>query len=143
MRASASEFLAGMRDEAPILVGVVPFGMIFGVFALQAGLGAIASQAMSSVVFAGSAQLIMVRLLGSGAPLGVVVLTAFIVNLRHALYSASIAPYLSGLRMRWKLILSYLLTDEAYAVVITRYSRDPPELGRASPWYLLGAGLAL
>jgi branched chain amino acid efflux pump len=139
------EFLEGCRDELPLLLGVVPFGMIYGIFALDAGLGLVASQAMSSVVFAGSAQLIATQLVRQGAPALVLVLTIFIVNLRHALYSASVAPYVKHLGVRWKLALSYLLTDEAYAVAASRYARDG---GRSdvSPhrhWYFLGAGVTL
>jgi 4-azaleucine resistance transporter AzlC len=139
------EFLAGCRDELPLLLGVVPFGMIYGIFALDAGLGAFTSQAMSSVVFAGSAQLVATQLVRQGAPALVLVVTIFVVNLRHALYSASIAPYVKHLGVRWKLALSYLLTDEAYAVAASRYARDG---GRADPsphrhWYFLGAGLTL
>lgn len=139
------EFLAGCRDEAPLLLGVIPFGMIYGVLALGVGLPVLEAQAMSAVVFAGSAQLITTRLVGDSAPALVVVLTVFIVNLRHALYSASLAPYLKPLNNGWKALLSYLLTDEAYAVVITRYRRD--DEGRIAPpfrhWYVLGAGLTL
>jgi len=75
----------------------------------------------------------------------------FIVNLRHALYSASVAPYMQHLPWKWKLSLSYLLTDEAYAVTITHYtlslspaSEKKEPGGRADQhWYFLGAGLAL
>jgi len=139
-----NEFLSGIRDELPILVGVAPFGMIYGVLAMQVGLSSGAAQAMSSVLFAGSAQFITVQLVGGGAPVWVIVLTAFVVNLRHALYSASLAPYVQHLSVRWKVILAYLLTDEAYAVAVTRYAHfspfSPPPLGH---WYFLGAGLAL
>jgi 4-azaleucine resistance transporter AzlC len=135
------ELLEGIRDEAPLLVGVVPFGMIYGVLALQAGLGVAEAQAMSSVLFAGSAQFISVQLFGAQAPVGVVVLTAFVVNLRHALYSASVAPHVRHLGAGWKTVLSYLLTDEAYAVAITRYTRSP--VSPDAHWYFLGAGLAL
>jgi len=139
------EFLAGCRDETPILLGVFPFGMIYGVLALGAGLPLFAAQAMSSVVFAGSAQLITTQLIRDGSPGLVIVLTVFVVNLRHALYSASVAPYLQPLSLGWKALLAYLLTDEAYAVVITRYNRDDEQ--RVAPpnrhWYFLGAGLTL
>jgi 4-azaleucine resistance transporter AzlC len=123
----------------------MPFGMIYGVLALGAGLGAFTSQAMSSVVFAGSAQLLATQLVREAAPALVVVVTIFVVNLRHALYSASVAPYVGHLPRRWKLALSYLLTDEAYAVAGSRYARDA---GVAEPsphrhWYFLGAGLTL
>jgi 4-azaleucine resistance transporter AzlC len=140
-----SEFLSGCRDELPILLGVVPFGMIYGLVAVGAGLPAFTAQAMSSVVFAGSAQFIAAQLIHVGAPAAAVVLTVFLVNLRHALYSASVAPYVKDLGPAWKGILAYLLTDEAYAVAISRYHRDG-QGGEVSPhrhWYFLGAGLAL
>ncbi len=140
-----SEFVSGCRDELPILLGVVPFGMIYGLVAVGAGLPAFTAQAMSSVVFAGSAQFIASQLIRDGAPAVAVVVTILLVNLRHALYSASVAPYLKDLGGGWKALLAYLLTDEAYAVAISRYQRDA-SLGRASPhghWYFLGAGLAL
>jgi predicted branched-subunit amino acid permease len=69
------------------------------------------------------------------------ILTGFVINLRHALYSASLAPYTRQLNLWWKTILSYLLTDEAYAVTITHYNRGG-ELTHKH-WYFLGAGLAL
>jgi len=148
-----TEFLSGLRAELPILVGVVPFGMIYGVLALGAGMPAAAAMATSSVVFAGSAQFIMAQMIGEGAPGLVLVLTVFVVNLRHALYSASIAPYLKELRPAWKWLLSYLLTDEAYAVTIVHYTetdKDYLPSGRLEGserdnrhWFLWGSGLAL
>jgi 4-azaleucine resistance transporter AzlC len=139
------EFLTGCRDEVPILLGVVPFGMIYGVLALSAGLPAGTAQAMSSVVFAGSAQFIATQIIREGAPAAIVVLTVFVVNLRHALYSASVAPYVRDLNPAWKAILAYLLTDEAYAVAISRYVRDSQhtEVSRFRHWYFFGAGLTL
>jgi 4-azaleucine resistance transporter AzlC len=139
------EFLTGCRDELPILLGVAPFGMIYGLLAVGAGLSSVVAQAMSSIVFAGSAQFITTQLIREGSPAAVVVLTVFVVNLRHALYSASMAPYLKHLGRRWKWLLAYLLTDEAYAVAASRCVRDG---SRSDPpphrhWYFLGAGLTL
>jgi 4-azaleucine resistance transporter AzlC len=148
MPASRAEFLSGARDELPILVGVIPFGLIYGVLALSAGIPATQAQAMSSVIFAGSAQFITAQLFGHGTPALVIVMTAAVVNLRHVLYSASLAPYLQKLEPAWKWVLGYLLTDEAYAVVITSFRReDNPTLGAQvhdhKHWYFLGAGVAL
>jgi branched chain amino acid efflux pump len=139
------EFLSGCRDELPILLGVAPFGMIYGLLALSAGLTPGVAQSMSSVVFAGSAQFIAAQLIHERAPGGVIVLTVLVVNLRHALYSASVAPYLRPLGRGWKAGLAYLLTDEAYAVAITRYLRDAhrTEVSPYRHWYFLGAGLTL
>ncbi|HLF25318.1 MAG TPA: AzlC family ABC transporter permease [Anaerolineae bacterium] len=140
-----SEFLWGVRAELPILLGVIPFGLIYGVLALDAGLPAGAALAMSSIVFAGSAQFIGAQMLGAGAPGLVIVLTTFIVNLRHMLYSASVAPHLKRLSGRWKWPLAYLLTDEAYAVTITHYRQSPHDPAQRAHrhWYFLGAGVTL
>jgi len=137
------EFLAGVRNELPLLLGVVPLGMIYGVVALAAGLPPAAALAMSLIVFAGSAQVISTQLFGAGAPGPVIVLTTFVVNLRHMLYSASVAPRLKALHPAWKWALAYLLTDEAYAVVITSYDQSHPPQRNHRHWFFLGAGLAL
>ncbi|OLC60634.1 MAG: branched-chain amino acid ABC transporter permease [Ktedonobacter sp. 13_1_40CM_4_52_4] len=136
-----SEFFNGIKAELPILMGVVPFGLIYGVAARSAGIPPLAGQSMSFIVFAGSAQFVTAQLIGAGVPAGIIILTAFIVNLRHALYSASLAPYLKRLNTRWRMLLAYLLTDEAYAVAITHYQK-PGDISRKH-WYFLGAGLAL
>jgi 4-azaleucine resistance transporter AzlC len=134
-------FFAGVQAEFPLLVGVAPFGMIYGVLALSAGLEPGSAQMMSSIVFAGSAQFITAQLLRDLAPGLVIVLTIAVVNLRHVLYSASIAPYLRELPMRWKVLLSYLLTDEAYATTIIHYEENGKSpIGH---WFFLGAGIAL
>jgi 4-azaleucine resistance transporter AzlC len=141
MPAARSEFYSGVKAELPILVGVVPFGLIYGILALDAGLTALQAQAMSAVVFAGSAQFIMAQLFAIDTPALVIIITAFLVNLRHALYSASLSPYVKQLSRRWKYGLAYLLTDEAYAVTINHY-RESSEL-KHKHYYFLGSGLAL
>jgi 4-azaleucine resistance transporter AzlC len=139
---SSIEFWYGVRDELPLLLGVAPFGMIFGALALSAGLSASISQAMSSIVFAGSSQFIAVQLMGSGVPMLVIFLTGVVVNLRHALYSASIAPHVQHLSPLWQSILAYLLTDEAYAITIHHYDDQTIPINKKH-WYFLGAGLTL
>ncbi len=135
------EFWMGVKDELPILVGVVPFGMIYGILALSAGLNTLDAQAMSSVIFAGSSQFMTVQLLKAQTPALVIILTAFVINLRHALYSATLAPYTKKLSLAWKTLLSYLLTDEAFAVTVLHYQKEGVK--PFSHWYFLGAGLAL
>lgn len=136
------EFFAGVRGVAPLLVGAIPFGLIYGVLAVRAGLPTNMAQGMSAIVFAGSAQFITTQLLTEGAPLLVIILTAAIVNLRHLLYSASMAPYLQHLHRGWQALLAYLLTDEAYIVAITRYLA-PAATRHYAHWYFLGVGSAL
>jgi 4-azaleucine resistance transporter AzlC len=115
--------------------------MIYGVLALSAGLTPVSAQLMSSIVFAGSAQFITAQLVRDAVPGLVIVLTIAVVNMRHMLYSASVAPYVRSLPMRWKVMLSYLLTDEAYAVTILNYEKD--EANPFGHWFFLGAGLTL
>ncbi len=137
MSTARSEFLAGIKAEMPILLGVVPFGMIYGVLALDAGLSPFQTQAMSFIVFAGSAQFIMAQLFALNTPALVIVVTAVLVNLRHGLYSASVAPYVNHLSSRWRQVLAYFLTDEAYAVTIIHYRQkeENPEQRRFKHWF--------
>jgi 4-azaleucine resistance transporter AzlC len=141
MTEQSKQFRAGVRAEIPLLIGVFPFGLIYGALALDAGLSAAAAQAMSSVVFAGSSQFIATQLVHESAPGFVIVLTIAVVNLRHMLYSASLAPYLASLSTPWKALLSYFLTDEAYAPTIIHY--EEKGITPHAHWFLLGAGLAL
>jgi len=134
-------FWAGVRAVLPLLMGDIPFGMIYGVLALDAGLTPASAQMMSSIVFAGSAQFITAQLVREAVPGLVIVLTIAVVNLRHMLYSASVAPYVRALSMRWKVLLSYLLTDEAYAVTILNYEKEG--VTPSGHWFFLGAGLTL
>jgi predicted branched-subunit amino acid permease len=155
MASRFNEFRSGVQAELPILIGVAPFGMIYGALALQAGIPPAAAQAMSAIVFGGSSQIILTQLVHIGVPALVMVLTVAVVNLRHALYGASVAPYIQHLRPAWKLLLSYLLTDEAYVVTILHYEQTEPggqeesSIAGRTPavdqrhWFFLGAGLAL
>jgi len=136
-----TEFLAGIRSELPILPGVIPFGLIFGVLAASVGIPPPAAQAFSLIIFGGSAQFIAAQMVGAGTPALLIVLTIFVVNLRHALYSASLAPHFKPLSGVWKLVLAWLLTDEAYAMGYQRYTR--PDGSPHKHLYFLGAGLAL
>ena len=124
-----------------MMLGVIPFGLIYGAVAVQLGLPATIAQAMSSVIFAGSSQFIAAPLLVASTPALMVILTVFAVNLRHALYSASIAPYLEKLSAPWKVLLAYLLTDEAYAVAIAHFHKPGGATHRH--WFLFGAGITL
>lgn len=140
-RNRAAAFLEGARLLSPLLIGVAPFGVIYGVVALQAGLTPAMAMAMSSVVFAGSAQFLLAQLAGAAAPALVMIGAVLLINLRHALYSASVAPLLAQLPARWKILLAYLLTDEAYAAVIIRIHRQEDRDVRH--WILLGSGFTL
>ncbi len=142
--APSREFVFGIRDTVPLMIGAIPFGILFGVVALTAHLPWWATQAMSVFVFAGSAQFIAAGMLTAGVAYPVIVLTTFIVNLRHALYSASVAEYVRGLPHAWRAFLAFAMTDESYVVAILHY-RDSARDGLVSlkHWYFLGANLGL
>ncbi|KFX71534.1 hypothetical protein TMS3_0106305 [Pseudomonas taeanensis MS-3] len=140
-------FSAGAKAVAPLLPGMIPFGMIAGIAAIDAGLSPSAALAMSVVIFAGSAQLVAAQLMSVDTLSLVVILTALVINLRFTMYSASIAPHFQGLNWRWRWPMAYLLTDQAYALSITRYTLDPQApakhlyyLGTALPMWLTWVG---
>ena len=137
----STEFLSGARDTLPMLVGAIPFGVLFGALATTAGMSVAMTMAMSLFVFAGSSQFVAATLIGQGVGVAVIVLTTFIVNLRHALYAASLGPYFKDLPQRWLLPLGFMLTDETYAVVIKRYSEMPEH--KNGHWYFLGSALSM
>jgi 4-azaleucine resistance transporter AzlC len=114
----------------PVVFGYLPIGFAYGLLAIQAGLSALNAVLMSVIVYAGSAQLIAVSLLAAGAPPLSIVGTTFIVNLRHLLMSAALAPYLRAWRGRALAIFAYELTDESFAIHATRFAQGhtrPPE----------------
>ena len=134
-----SSFVAGVRDVAPILVGIVPFGLVAGAAVVAADLPRELAVVLSVVVFAGASQLAAIDLLEAGAPALVVVLTVLVVNLRMMMYSASLAPYLETVSLRERLPLAYVLTDQAYALSVTRFETGDV----ARPWYYLGTAIPL
>lgn len=132
----------GIKAELPITIGVIPFGMIYGVLGLSAGLTPLQAQAMSSIVFAGSAQFLGAQLIGVGTPIPILWLTTFIVNLRHVLYSTSLGPDVQHLSRKWRWLLAYLLTDEAYAATAIHYGDKQIPLTHKH-YFWLGAGFTL
>lgn len=126
-----------------MIPGVAPFGVIAGITAMATGLTAIQAMAMSVTIFAGASQLATLQLLAQGAVPAVVVLTALIINLRFAMYSASLAPHLYHLGPRWRFPLAYFLVDQNYALSIHRYQHRDGEQASHGHWYFLGGGAAL
>ncbi|WP_339732520.1 AzlC family ABC transporter permease [uncultured Pseudomonas sp.] len=135
------QFLYGCRDSIPMIVGILPFGLIYGALASLAGLSLGQAVGMSLLVYAGSAQFIAISLLTLGSGAVVILLTTLVVNLRHVLYSAALQPYVGRLSQRWRVPLAFGLTDETFAVVQRRYlARGMTEHGQ---WYHAGVALAL
>jgi 4-azaleucine resistance transporter AzlC len=132
-------FVAGVRTVSPVMLGVVPFGLVAGAAAVQVGLPVSGAVALSVVVFAGASQLAALELLGQAAPAVVVVLTALVINARMVMYSASIAPHLEDEPLGWRALSAYLLTDQAYALSVTRFAED--DVPRR--WFYLGTAVPL
>ena len=136
-----SAYGAGARAIVPILFGVVPFGIIFGALAVASGLPVWMTAGMSAIVFAGSAQFVAIGLIAGGTGVIVIVLTTFLVNVRHNLYAASLAPHLGTLPKRWLVPLAYILTDEAFVVVIRQF--DHRKVSENKKWFYLGSALTM
>ena len=135
------EFFRGIGDQLPLQLGVVPFGLVFGVLGIASGLSPLQTIAMSSIVFGGASQVVFAQLWATGGSPLIVGSSVAVINLRHMLYSAAVAKYLRPLSLRWRIILGYLLTDEAFAISIKRFeTTDRPELAH---YHLLGSGMTL
>jgi 4-azaleucine resistance transporter AzlC len=135
------EFTAGARDTFPLMLGAFPFGLIYGAVAVSSGLSLTAAVAMSAFVFAGSAQFIAVGLVFAQTPVTIIILTTFIVNLRHMLYSATLLPYLKNFPQKWRVPLAFWLTDETFAVAVRRFQQ--PDSSTCKHWYQLGSSIAM
>ena len=139
---SRRAFRNGFLTCLPIAVSVVPFGVIAAVSANEAGLGTLATAALSLVIFAGASQLAALELAKNDAPAMFVIGAALIVNLRFVMYSASLSPKVRGVSRRLRVAMSYLLTDQAFAVSLPEL--DPDDPAKASGvWFFFGAAFSL
>lgn len=137
-------------DALPLILGYLPIGFAFGVFALGQGVSAFNTLLMAVMVYAASSQLVAVKLLASGAPLLSVVATTFVINLRHLLMSSVLAPYLRHFKRRELAVFALQLCDEAFAVHSLAFSKRKARraevfavnMGLHIAW-LLGVGAAL
>ncbi len=111
----------GLKAAWPICLGYIPIGLAFGVLAQKAGLNPLEAGLMSVLVFAGSSQFIAVSLLSGGAAILSIIVTTFVINLRHVLMSSSLAVFLRDVSKRWGLLFAYGVTDESFAVNLTRF----------------------
>ncbi|NHN40183.1 AzlC family ABC transporter permease [Halorubellus sp. JP-L1] len=137
-----ADAIDGARAISPFLLGVVPFGLVYGVTAIDRGLDPTLVAAMSAIVFAGAAQLAAVDLIAKGSPAVVVLATILVVNLRYPMYAASIAPHFRAFTTRSRAICAYLMTDQAYAVALTEYREQDTSPDRRL-WYYVGAAFTL
>lgn len=131
----------GARDTLPMLVGAMPFGIIYGTLAAASSLAAWQGQLMSLLVYAGSSQFIAIGLIAGHTGMLVIWLTTLFVNLRHMLYAATLLPHVRHLPRRWRWALGFFLTDETFAVM-DRYYRQHASATNGH-WYFLGSCLSM
>ncbi len=118
-------FFKGIRDGAPFLLVIGPFGLLFGVVAREAGWNVLEILAMSVMVIGGASQFTALQLMQENAPTLIVILTALAVNLRHAMYSASIATHVGPAPLWKRALIAYLLVDQTYGTSMNRYALSP------------------
>jgi predicted branched-subunit amino acid permease len=134
-------FKQGVLEELPLQLGVFPFGIIYGIMAIESGLTPMQAFLMSSIIFGGASQIAFVQLISNATPFGVLVTTVGAINSRHFLYSISMMEFLKNLSIKWRIVLAYLLTDEAYAISIRRFINEPNT--SFLHFHLLGTGITL
>ena len=140
-REPGSALREGALASAPLLVGIVPWGVVAGVAMVSAGLTQAQAVAMSVLVFAGSAQLAVLPLLIAKAPLWLMYATALVVNLRYVIYSAVLAPHFEHLSRPWRALLSYITVDGIFALFVGKYA--PEEARPHKHWFFLGGSLLM
>lgn len=129
-----------LLDTFGIAVSVGAFGLVFGLAARGASYSIVEALAMSTIGFAGAAQFAVIGFVVAGAPWAVIALLTFLLNARHLLYSASLAPHLRRLSWPWRAVMAHFLTDEAFALSATHFHR----LGRVDvPGYWIAALLGV
>ena len=108
-------FLKGIIDVSPLMIPVVPFGLIFGILAIDIGFSPLATMGMSLIIFGGASQIVLLQLFSGGASSLVIISSVGAVNSRHLLYGAVVSEHVSDLKLFWKIIISYFLIDQAFA----------------------------
>ena len=134
-------FLKGTIDILPLMIPVVPFGIIFGAIGIELGFGPYLTYATSIIVFSGASQIVLLQLISAGASSLVAITSSSVVSTRHLLYGAVISQYLNHLSIYWKIGLSYLLTDQAFAVSNEYFKKNNENKNKH--FHLLGSGLTL
>ncbi len=115
MKSNLKVFLKGILDVSPLMIPVVPFGLIFGVLSIDIGFTPLETMGMSIIIFGGASQIILLQLFSGGASSLVIISSVGAVNSRHLLYGAVVSEHLSDLKLAWKIIISYFLVDQAFA----------------------------
>lgn len=120
-KANLRTALQAVLATIPLVLGAAPLGVIFGALCISNGYSPLFAVLMSAIVFAGSAQFIVIGLMALNTPISVILLTTFIVNLRHALYGMTLVPYLRKEPLWVRFIIGFGLTDESFAVAAAKF----------------------
>ena len=131
-------FFQGFQDVSTLLIPVIPFGIIYGVLGLELGLDPWVVIASSFIIFGGASQLAFIQLFSVGTSSYIVLGSVGAINSRHLLYGAVCSQYFNKLPSKWKIVLSYLLTDQAFAVSLPYIKKN-----KNFRYHLLGSGLTL
>jgi 4-azaleucine resistance transporter AzlC len=131
-------FLKGIKDVSPLMIPVVPFGIIFGVLAIELGFNGYTTMGMSIIIFGGASQIIFLQLFSAGASSLIILSSVGAVNSRHLLYGAVLSEHLSDLKLSWKIIISYFLVDQAFAVSNSYLKKNND---KNKHFHLFGAGV--
>ncbi|MFJ3485962.1 AzlC family ABC transporter permease [Pseudomonas sp. NPDC090202] len=140
-RTATEAFMQGVRALLPLTPGVIPFGLITGVMAIEMGMAPGTTIGMTLLFYAGSAQMAALALLHQGVVPVAILVTALVINLRLVMYSAALAPHLHHLPRRWTWPLSYLLSDQSFALCHLKLSTG--ELGRFAHHFYAGTAFSM
>lgn len=125
MQSTSAVFWKGLWQSAPFILVIIPFGMLFGVVATEAGLNLLETFSFSAVVIAGAAQFTALSLMEDNAPTLIVILTALAVNMRMAMYSATLAPYLGAAPLWQRVLIAYGTLDQSFALSDLEFQKNP------------------
>ena len=131
-------FLKGIIDVSPLMIPVVPFGLIFGVLAIDVGFTPLETMGMSLIVFGGASQIVLLQLFSGGASSLVIISSVGAVNSRHLLYGAVVSEHLSDLKIIWKILISYFLVDQAFARSNEYFKKND---NKKKYYHLVGGGV--
>jgi predicted branched-subunit amino acid permease len=139
---SRNALSAGLRAALPVLLGIVPFGVITGVAMVASGIPPLEAMAMSAIVFAGASMMACAQLLSQGTPALLIILATLFINLRFMMYSASLRLHLAHLPLGWRLLVGYLQADNVYGLTLSHFSEKKLSL-EEKLGYFLGAGVPI
>jgi len=128
----------GIVDVSPLMIPVFPFGIIYGVIGMELGIGPYMTLGLAIIIFGGASQIVLLQLFSGGASSLVIFSSVGAVNSRHLLYGAVLSEHLSTLKLTWKIILSYVMVDQAFAVSNTYFKNNRKNENKH--FHLLGAG---